>query len=523
MEDESQKKNFLSWIIPVFMVLGIILTAASAIAGEKQIEKNTNPVIIGTELDYPPYSFLDENGEPAGYNVDLTQAIARVMNLDIEVRIGPWGEIRRALETGEIDAISGMYYSAERDKVVDFSPPYTVVHHAIFVRRGTPAIETEEDLRGKEIIVMSGDIMHDYVLKKGLSDKPVLVDTQADALRLLASGEHDCALTAKLPRLYWTKELGLSNIVTVGPLLRPSNYSYAVTEGNAVLQHLLGEGLATLEKTGARKEIYDKWLGVLEPRDVPLRTVFKYIALVAVPLLLLLTIFVIWSHTLKRQVTGRTKDLRESEEKYRTILSSIEDSYFEVNQRGDITFFNESFSEITGYPPDELMGMKNDKYLDQENRKKVFNKFNEVWKTGIPTKLFEYELIRKNGEKRTVQTSASLVADGNGQKIGFRGIIRDVSDRKRMEKALGESEEKLVRSNKMEALGLLAGGVAHDLNNVLSGIVSYPEFILLDLPEDHKLRKPIETMQESGHRAAAIVQDLLTVARGVATTKESLG
>ena len=134
--------------------------------------------------------------------------------------------------------------------------------------------------------------------------------------------------------------------------------------------------------------------------------------------------------------------LRESEEKYKTILASIEDSYFEVNQRGEVTFFNEAFSEIIGYPPDELMGMKNDKYLDQENRIKVFKKFNEVWKTGIPTKLFEYEVIRKNGEKRTVQTSASLMTDENGQKIGFRGIIRDISDHKLMEKALQESEEK---------------------------------------------------------------------------------
>jgi signal transduction histidine kinase len=88
--------------------------------------------------------------------------------------------------------------------------------------------------------------------------------------------------------------------------------------------------------------------------------------------------------------------------------------------------------------------------------------------------------------------------------------------------ALRESEEKLARLNKMESLGLLAGGVAHDLNNVLSGIVSYPELILNDLPEDSKLKKPIETIQKSGHRAAAIVEDLLTVARGVATTKEPL-
>lgn len=88
--------------------------------------------------------------------------------------------------------------------------------------------------------------------------------------------------------------------------------------------------------------------------------------------------------------------------------------------------------------------------------------------------------------------------------------------------ALRLSEEKLIRSQKMESLGLLAGGVAHDLNNVLSGIVSYPELLLLNLPDESELRKPIETIRISGLRASAIVQDLLTVARGVAITKEPL-
>jgi signal transduction histidine kinase len=103
-----------------------------------------------------------------------------------------------------------------------------------------------------------------------------------------------------------------------------------------------------------------------------------------------------------------------------------------------------------------------------------------------------------------------------------REMQQEIDDRKTAEEALRESEEKLARAEKMKALGLLAGGVAHDLNNVLSGIVSYPDLLLLELPEDSKLRKPIETMKESGHRSAAIVQDLLTVARGVATTREPL-
>ncbi|MBU1056366.1 MAG: PAS domain-containing protein [Proteobacteria bacterium] len=115
-----------------------------------------------------------------------------------------------------------------------------------------------------------------------------------------------------------------------------------------------------------------------------------------------------------------------------------------------------------------------------------------------------------------------IIKDANGQPVRIYGVNHDITERKRAEIKLKESEEKLARSKKMESLGLLAGGVAHDLNNVLSGIVSYPELLLLDLPKNSKLRKPIETIQESGNKAVSIVQDLLTIARGVASTKEPL-
>jgi len=173
---------------------------------------------------------------------------------------------------------------------------------------------------------------------------------------------------------------------------------------------------------------------------------------------------------IERKQTDET--LLESEKKYRTILKSIEDGYFEVNQRGEITFFNEAFSKITGYPPDELMGMKNDKYLDQENRKKVFKKFNEVWKTGIPTKLFEYEIIRKNGKKRTVQTSASLATDENGRKIGFRGIINDVTERK-------IAEEVSKKVDALETSNVVIGNFVSDaLGNLISPIYGRIQMII---------------------------------------------
>lgn len=134
----------------------------------------------------------------------------------------------------------------------------------------------------------------------------------------------------------------------------------------------------------------------------------------------------------------------------------------------------------------------------------------------------EFRIIRTDGIERIIRSSGKQEYDTEGKLAKCFGIYQDITEQKRAEARLRESEEKLLRSKKMESLGLLAGGVAHDLNNVLSGIVSYPELILLDLPEDSKLRKPIQTIHESGTRAVAIVSDLLTIARGVATPKEPL-
>jgi PAS domain S-box-containing protein len=223
--------------------------------------------------------------------------------------------------------------------------------------------------------------------------------------------------------------------------------------------------------------------------------------------------------TERKQAEGA---LRESEEKYRTILEDIEDGYFEVDIAGNLTFFNGSVCEIFGYSKDELIGMNYRQYTDEENAKKLYQTFNRVYTTGKSDKGFDWEIIGKDGNKRLVEASISPKMDSEGRPIGFQGIVRDVSVRKQIEKDKAKLAARLHRAEKMEAMGLMAGGVAHDLNNILSGIVSYPELLLMDLPEDSPLRNPIKTIQESGMRAADVVEDLLTIARGVATGKEVL-
>jgi PAS domain S-box-containing protein/putative nucleotidyltransferase with HDIG domain len=136
------------------------------------------------------------------------------------------------------------------------------------------------------------------------------------------------------------------------------------------------------------------------------------------------------------------KTLKQNEEKYRNILASMEEGYFELDLTGSFTFFNTAVSRILGYPPEELMGMNSRQYMDEGNAKKTFKTFDEVYETGRPRQAFGWEIVRKDGTKRFVETSVSLIRNEKDQACRFRGIMRDVTENKRAEEALRESEKR---------------------------------------------------------------------------------
>jgi PAS domain S-box-containing protein len=134
--------------------------------------------------------------------------------------------------------------------------------------------------------------------------------------------------------------------------------------------------------------------------------------------------------------------LRENEERYRTILETIEDGYYEVDLKGSLLFFNDALCRLHEYPREELIGMNNRRYTDTENAKKLYKAFNQVYRTGEPSKTTDYEIITKNEKRKRFESSISLVRDSSGNPIGFRGIIRDITESKRIEAALRENEER---------------------------------------------------------------------------------
>jgi PAS domain S-box-containing protein len=138
----------------------------------------------------------------------------------------------------------------------------------------------------------------------------------------------------------------------------------------------------------------------------------------------------------------KEKVMKEREEKYTMILESIEDGYFEVDLTGNLTFCNDSLVKIAGYSREELVGMNNREYTSPEMAKKMYQVFSRVYQTGKPVKFMDYEVIKRDGSTIFLEMSTSLMRDSSGEPIGFRGILRDITERKEAEKALQDSEEK---------------------------------------------------------------------------------
>ena len=145
---------------------------------------------------------------------------------------------------------------------------------------------------------------------------------------------------------------------------------------------------------------------------------------------------------LEIQKEAAQKSLRESEEKYRTILEKMEEGLFELDLKGNITFVNDAECRKLGYSREELTGMNYRQFQDENTAKKTRQIFSEVYKKEEPIQLLDVEIIRKNGSKAFNEISVSLLKDKQGKATGFRGISRDVTVRRQMEEMIRQSEEK---------------------------------------------------------------------------------
>lgn len=460
----------------VFFPCLILLVSLFSLSASAEVPLR---IVVGGDHENPPYEFL-KDGKATGFNVELMQAVADAAGLEVEIRLGPWDVVRKELEQGKIDALAGMYYSEERSRLVDFSVPHTLVSAGLFVRKDSP-IRSMDDIKGREVIVQKGDVIDDYLKEKGITSSIIEVTDPADVLRLLASGKHDCALMpSRFQGEYLKQALGISNLRVMAANLPQLRYCFAVRNGNSALRFRLDEGMNILKVNGKYKEIYNRWFGVYEKRDL-WKTRRYFVWALGIIGGLLAGSF-IWSWILRRQVRIRTAELREREESLRFTQYAIDrtvDQAFWMTEGGRIFYVNDAACRSLGYTREELLTLAIPDIDPIFQEERFAEHWRDIREKGYAT--FETLHRAKDGRVYPVEIRANYVVfDGREYNCAF---ATDISERKRAESELRESEEKfrVLAETSPAAICVYQDDDLAYLNTAMTRLTGYSEHELLNM------------------------------------------
>ena len=214
-----------------------------------------------------------------------------------------------------------------------------------------------------------------------------------------------------------------------------------------------------------------------------------------------------------RQEKNLKKKLALSEDKYREIIESIQEGYFETDLEGRITFCNQALLNIGGYSREDLIGTTFQEFTPPRTSRAMRSVFGRVFKSGQDSKATHYEIFHKSGRTLIIEFAAALVKDQQGEPLGFRGILRDVSEQVRAAEKERRLQAQLQQAQKMEALGTLAGGLAHGFNNVLMAIQGNLSLISMNLEPDHPMQKHLGRINLSTEKGSRLAREILSFAK----------
>jgi two-component system, cell cycle sensor histidine kinase and response regulator CckA len=362
------------------------------------------------------------------------------------------------------------------------------------------------------------DIIGVITLKLGLSEVDAWLNGLKDPAALVTSKGVIFACNRKEWMFHTTRVDTTVDAMQFSDVER-ADLKYLNADLNGPWVNLDGRTYALARKTLGLKDEFGKWELIWLQDTAPWFPVWNMAVCSAIAALFYFLLVLFFFHQMVRKQAEAV--LRESEEKFR-LLSDQSLMGIHIICNGVFVYVNKASSEIIGYPIEEMTNWKPNEFakvihpddlafvMEQAKKKQTGGKDIVV--------NYEWRLISKSGTIKWIESFSKTVPFG--KELADFVMMIDITDRKRSAEEKMKLEARLQRAEKMEMIGTLAGGVAHDLNNILSGLVSYPELLLLDIPEESPLRNPILTIRSSGQKAAAIVQDLLTLARrGLAVTE----
>jgi len=434
-----------------FMIIPAILVILSSPVRSRGHDISDQVFIVGGDMEYPPYEYLDKEGRPRGLNVDIAHAISEELGLNLVIKLEPWGNIREKLKNGIIDAVGGLFYSEQRDAEFDFAQSHATIHHVAVVPHNKKLPSSLEALRGKKIVVMKGDIMHDYALDHNLQEHLITAATQEKALEMVVDGTAECALVAELPGLYWTKKNKWQNSLKFGKSLYSLDYSFAVPEGRRELLKEIREGLAILQQNGELNRLYKKHLGVLKDESWT-SVLADYIGFIFSVITVIFLAIILWTMSLRKTVEIRTKEIEVAQLNFKLLAENITDVFWittpDFKKR---LYVSPAFEKVWGKPVASVYGdvrvWTNAIHPDDRGRIEKMLLDQGAAFSG------EYRIIQPNGAIRWIKDKAFPVYDTEERLVKITGLAQDITEKKQAEDARQEAMSLLSDAEGIGGLG----------------------------------------------------------------------
>lgn len=482
---------------------------------------NSDTIYFKGNNDYPPYQLINAAGQPDGFSIELLNAIGRTMGLNIKIELGDWNTVRNELETGKIDGLAAMSPSPERSKIVNFSTYYVFLTQSLFVRKGSE-IESLENIADKQVIVVKGDIMHDYLVSNRLTKYIIPVKNYQTAVRLLSAGEYDCALINKLQGQFAINEFNLNNLKPVGAAIQPREMAFAISKNHPELISQFNDGLQILKSTGEYDQLYKKWFGVYEQTDIKSK-VLTIIAWILIPFGIILTSIIFWSWSLRKQVAAKTFELQAELNERRkaenelfkeksllnSMINSIPDLIFYKDKDNKYLGCNNAFLkfsnislDIKGKTDFELFTFdKAQHYSETDGRLILENKHVR----------FESWEQNANGQKVLLDTLKVPFTDDGGNVLGIVGICHDITERYKTEIDLTLAKDKAEESDRLKSSFL--ANMSHEIRTPMNAIIGFSDLLVDSDTDINEREELVSHINNNCNTLLHLIDDIIDLAK----------
>ena len=489
---------------------------------EQQYLVEKKQISMCVDPDWMPLEKI-ENGHHVGMSAEYMERFSSLLGIPIVlVPTRNWVESLAYGKSRRCDIFSLAMPTPERERYMTFTRPYLNIPLVMAAKIETPFIDDVAALTDKKIGIVKGYAFNELLRTRYPQMQIVDVATVHDGLQQVVTGKLFGFVGTLATVGYSIQTDFVGELKVSGKFDQRWQLGIAARNDEPLLGQVFDKAIASID-TATHQKILNNWIAVRYEHGRDYRLFLRLAPFIlAVILVLVYRSYALAKYNQRlegqnREIRHQAEKLRQAEQELLFTQHAVETCVFPIIwvknssrfQEISILHANQAASSLLGYTTDELQGRSMAEIDAEITQERWQGEMQSMQEDAFCTLSTTFQ--RKDGTAFPVELYLNYFEyEHSSYHFAF---FMDIGRERDM-------EERLHRSMKMEAIGLMAGGVAHDLNNILSGMVSYPELLLMKLPQDSELRAPLELIRDSGLRAAEVVSDMLTVTRGVAAARE---